>query len=847
MANWSILKNAIASVIKTNGNQEITGQILQNTLNSIVNAVGENATFAGIATPSTNPGTPDGPVFYIASEPGTYANFNGLTIEKGETVILFKKNGWQKSIISQLVTTNIYVKYMQADLVADSVGTDGDVFLLNKRGTYRVYVKKNGVWSRQKPEKLSLSNVYRYGNSLFIKESVEDTGQFIEVAKDFATDIQKNFKVSSFYNLFVLNNRQPFASKKEARAYWRTNIAEAIFQERVYHGSIIYYEVSDGSKVLEQFIGDTGSTYFSNDTEWATIWTNVPAFEHSDFTENNSQTNAFIENRFLTIGKATDSLLSTSDYEKPKQFERFERNIAASSDYRYLCFAPILYTELEKQTIYLQVYNRTDRVYEYNVSVRLTNKRSQYFVYQQLTPNKEYTFFIGKPASGGAAFYMKGPAYYYIGDIPTFMLFSHDIDADLSAIEERNVQLNHLFSDEFIRKSYNIKTPTATFAETAIESGVAYKVWIKAPVTCNFRIYGAHLVNGVLKYNEVYSKQVDLTSGFETVISLPEEYTRLQFRTGIAGTVEELFVSKKTINVEQKESGQWSNMVYSCYGDSITAISNGDFNAPFIISNKSSWGEMVADTLGFSTLYGRGIGGQSFRWRTAGGSVCFAEANGVVNKRNDTYNYDNYAGNIEVPAGTTPIRGVSCSWLRITKQYPETIKDKIDVVTIMVHNDYTQQYNPDTEEVTFISNNETDPEWKASSYYATYNGDYNISSVKGAIASTIMKMQAWMPNAILVLCTPMSGRPDASLSGDEIDPTLKSNMISVAKAVKEVANLMSIPCIDVYGTDGINLLNRNRFISDIIHPYKLAGKKMLARTIIGGLKGIMPNIYKDIE
>ena len=66
MANWSILKNAIASVIKTNGNQKITGQILQNTLNSIVNAVGENATFAGVATPSTNPGTPDGPVFYIA-------------------------------------------------------------------------------------------------------------------------------------------------------------------------------------------------------------------------------------------------------------------------------------------------------------------------------------------------------------------------------------------------------------------------------------------------------------------------------------------------------------------------------------------------------------------------------------------------------------------------------------------------------------------------------------------------------------------------------------------------------------------------------------------------------------
>ena len=88
MANWTTLKAAIANVIKTNGNQEITGAVLQNTLNSIVNAIGENATFAGIATPSTNPGTPDGPVFYIASEAGTYPNFGGITVVEGRLNIL---------------------------------------------------------------------------------------------------------------------------------------------------------------------------------------------------------------------------------------------------------------------------------------------------------------------------------------------------------------------------------------------------------------------------------------------------------------------------------------------------------------------------------------------------------------------------------------------------------------------------------------------------------------------------------------------------------------------------------------------------------------------------------------
>lgn len=97
MANWTTLKTAIANVIKTNGNQEITGQVLQNTLNSIVSAVGENAAFVGIATPATNPGIPDGPVFYIASAAGTYSNFNGLVVNSDEVPVLQFNNGeWTK-------------------------------------------------------------------------------------------------------------------------------------------------------------------------------------------------------------------------------------------------------------------------------------------------------------------------------------------------------------------------------------------------------------------------------------------------------------------------------------------------------------------------------------------------------------------------------------------------------------------------------------------------------------------------------------------------------------------------------------------------------------------------------
>ena len=110
MANWDILKSAIAGIIKTNGNQEITGQLLQNVLNNIVSSVGENATFAGIATPTTNPGAPDGPVFYLATQAGEYANFSGITVLIGEAVILEWSNGvWSKKT-SGFVTQESFTK-----------------------------------------------------------------------------------------------------------------------------------------------------------------------------------------------------------------------------------------------------------------------------------------------------------------------------------------------------------------------------------------------------------------------------------------------------------------------------------------------------------------------------------------------------------------------------------------------------------------------------------------------------------------------------------------------------------------------------------------------------------------
>lgn len=103
MAKYQNLINSISSVIRTNGNNEITGQILQDVLKSIVNVVGANPTYGGVAHPADNPGTPDGGVVYIASDEGTYVNFGGLTLASNElAVLVWNGTSWSKESVTYI-------------------------------------------------------------------------------------------------------------------------------------------------------------------------------------------------------------------------------------------------------------------------------------------------------------------------------------------------------------------------------------------------------------------------------------------------------------------------------------------------------------------------------------------------------------------------------------------------------------------------------------------------------------------------------------------------------------------------------------------------------------------------
>ena len=157
MANYATLKAAVLAAIAQNGNQEITGPVLQAQLLDMISSLGADYQYAGIATPSGTPGTPDENVFFLASTPGTYTNYGGLTVADGEVAILKYNGSWAKdatgiasakdiTLLRELLFLQIMPLDIQSTTWYDGGYTHltlpvspGDVISWTKNGNTRLY------------------------------------------------------------------------------------------------------------------------------------------------------------------------------------------------------------------------------------------------------------------------------------------------------------------------------------------------------------------------------------------------------------------------------------------------------------------------------------------------------------------------------------------------------------------------------------------------------------------------------------------------------------------------------------------------------------------------------------
>ena len=91
--NYDELKRNIADVVKPNGNQEITGQIMQDALFALIENLGEGWQFGGAVRPSDAPALgADVRGFWLAVEKGVYTDFGGVEVTELSAIVY--GDGW---------------------------------------------------------------------------------------------------------------------------------------------------------------------------------------------------------------------------------------------------------------------------------------------------------------------------------------------------------------------------------------------------------------------------------------------------------------------------------------------------------------------------------------------------------------------------------------------------------------------------------------------------------------------------------------------------------------------------------------------------------------------------------
>lgn len=185
MANFATLKAAINAVIKTNGNKEITGEVLNQVLNAMVTSLGANYQFAGVATPSTNPGTPDQNVFYMATEAGTYTNFNATVLPAGISILLWN-GSWSHQTFFEIdsVPTSGSDNFISSGAVFEKMKLDGGAYDVSAHNSGATFANLSALLSSDNLNTLIPVDVRHGGMSIkFVQSSDNKYHQFTYLLK----------------------------------------------------------------------------------------------------------------------------------------------------------------------------------------------------------------------------------------------------------------------------------------------------------------------------------------------------------------------------------------------------------------------------------------------------------------------------------------------------------------------------------------------------------------------------------------------------------------------------------------------------------------------------------------
>ena len=218
MANYKVLKEAVKRVIKSNGKQEITGDILQNILLKFIDTFGEDYEVNGMAQPSDTPSTA-GKCIYFASTAGIYANFGNINVASGEVVaLIYDGNTWTKQ---QIIDTTGFVS---ADYL-----TEYDVSANNGGASYTLQEAINAVPARYRKGGLTVK---------FIDNATSEYAAYYNKTGAWTTDATKWANLLAGGEVITLDDLNTFPTAPQ----------QAI--DLVKKGGNAYYTLVDGGKTV---------------------------------------------------------------------------------------------------------------------------------------------------------------------------------------------------------------------------------------------------------------------------------------------------------------------------------------------------------------------------------------------------------------------------------------------------------------------------------------------------------------------------------------------------------------------------------------------------------------------
>lgn len=719
--------------------------------------------------------------------------------------------------------------------------------------------RKAGMQISYKPTDSDWVNEQYVGTSFTDTEWVKDSNWEKIPKQKQLTELEE---IRSFYNLFRLNGNDSFGSKEEARKFWG-NIVSANNLLNV--GSIIYYKLSDNTSIIEMLVGSTISNNYYKDVNWDTLLGENIENKQPDYLIFNENDKRLIRNKFFSWCKATEYL--PYGWEKTEDgLWYFSNNFASAStkitipfavDVNNSCLSANIqaYSEGDNDSINIQVFDKTGSSYVFNSVAKLhTYPISFPIIVYGLQQGHSYEIYIGKSATT-EKYYISCPLLYHVGGKPALIQFLHDVDKDLDNLRtdvdanKSNLQgqidiINGAFTEEL---KYGKKVENYTTATTALFDNIPfseledvnYTLSLKSPQQFKFSVYA---VKGTSPFEEIISidKGTDFSQGYVcpqtiNIKSLREQgYDNLKFRTYETGINLDYSICYMKKIASGGNTSDWKNAIASLFGNSIVAKCNGDFEGYY----DPSWGGIFATKLGLAKLYARGVGGQTYRWN----DNCFYMKSGSTGNYVNRWKVKN--GVIDTTAGVVTInttaeekqaieavlgypieihRGCYCSWDRITSMFPASIKDSINCVCIMGGtNDFSGVEDVEggdldaTLQPQWSSENQTDTDWvNAEGYYN--GGDYDISNTWGAMASCLMKMQVWMPQAKIIVLIPIIRK---GVNFNNPVNTNGVNMQTFNDNLRKIADWCNVEAIDM-SVCGITQFNCDEMIPDGFHPATL--------------------------